>query len=153
MVSSLAYWAPAAKVACPQMRKATAGLAQLRWSEALEEEYQNVRTLIKNNLKLSPYDPSRWLNLVIDGSATHGMGWILFQWADEGKPSSGATIIDASLSLLPPNIGFSPCTLIRHQVLLLLHLSLTETMTLFRLQGASRNVCKGHYKGIKSKTP
>ena len=62
----------------------------------------------KNNLKLSPYDPSRWLNLVIDGSANHGMGWVLFQWADEGKPRSGATIIDASSSLLPPNIGFSP---------------------------------------------
>ena len=100
MVSSLASWAPATKVACPQTRKATAGPAQLRWSEALEEKYQNVRTLIKNNLKLSPYDPSRWLNLIIDGSATHGMGWVLFQWADEGKPSSEATIIDASLSLL-----------------------------------------------------
>ena len=49
------------------------------WSEALEEEYQSVTSLIKNNLKLSPYDPSRWLNLIVDGSATHGMGWILFQ--------------------------------------------------------------------------
>ena len=90
------------------MRKATAGPAQLRWSQALEEEYQNVRTLIKNNLKLSPYDPSRWLNLCIDGSAIHGMGWVLFQWSDEGKPTSCAKIIDASSSLLPPNIGFSP---------------------------------------------
>ena len=32
MVSSLAAWAPATKVACPQLRKATAGPAQLKWS-------------------------------------------------------------------------------------------------------------------------
>ena len=76
--------------------------------QGLRRRIPNVRTLIKNNFKLSPYDPSRWLNLIIDGSATHGKGWVLFQWADEGKPSSGATIIDASSSLLPPNIGFSP---------------------------------------------
>ena len=36
------------------------------------------------------------------------MGWILFQWAEEGRPSSGATIIEASSSLLPPNVGYSP---------------------------------------------
>ena len=69
---------------------------------------QNVRRLIKNNLKLIPYDPSRFLNLCIDGSAIHGMGYILFQWCDERNPSAGATIVSANSSLLPPNIGFSP---------------------------------------------
>ena len=108
MVSSLSAWAPATKVACPLLRKASAGPAQLKWSEALEGEYQSLSSLIKNKLRLSPYDPSRWLNLCIDGSAIHGMGFLLFQWADEGKPSSGATIIAANSSLLPPNIGFSP---------------------------------------------
>ena len=73
MVSSLSAWAPATIVACVLIRKATAGPAQLKWSEALEGEYQNVRRLIKNNLRLSPYYPSRYLNLCIDGSAIHGM--------------------------------------------------------------------------------
>ena len=108
MVSSLSAWAPATNVACPLLRKATVGPAQLKWSEALEGEYQNVRRLIKDNLKLSPYDPSRFLNLCIDGSAIHGMGYILFQWAEENNPSAGATIVSANFSLLPPNIGFSP---------------------------------------------
>ena len=98
-------WAPATNVACPLLRKATAVPAKLKWSEALEGEYQNVRRLIKDNLKLSPYDPSRFLNLCIDGSAIHGMGYILFQWCDEKNPSAGATIVSANSSLLPPNIG------------------------------------------------
>ena len=103
MVSSLSAWAPATKVACPLIRKATAGPAQLKWSEALEGEYQSVRKLIKNDLRLSPYDPSRYLNLCIDG-----MGYILFQWVSEDNPAAGATIVSANSSLLPPNIRFSP---------------------------------------------
>ena len=108
MVSSLAAWAPATSIACPLLRKATAGASKLQWTDALEGEYQNVRRLIKNNLKLSPYDPSWFLNLCIDGSAIHGLGYILFQWAVERNPSAGATIVSANSSLLPPNIGFSP---------------------------------------------
>ena len=108
MVSSLSACAPATKVAYPLICKATAGPVQLKWSEALEGEFQSVRKLIKNNLKLSPYDPSRFLNLVIDGSAIHGMGYVLFQWIAEDNPAAGATIVSANSSLLPPNIGFSP---------------------------------------------
>ena len=79
MVSSLAAWPPATSLACPLLRKATAGASKLQWTDALEKEYQNVRRLMKNNLKLSPYDPTRFLNLFIDGSAIHGVGYLLFQ--------------------------------------------------------------------------
>ena len=48
MVSSLAAWAPATSVACPLLRKATAGASKLQWTDALEREYQDVRRLIKN---------------------------------------------------------------------------------------------------------
>ena len=106
MVSSLSAWAPATSIACPLLRKATAGPSKFQWTDALEGEYQNVRRLIKNNLKLSLYDPSRFLNLCIDGSAIHSIGYILFQWADERNPSAGATIVSANSSLRPPNIGF-----------------------------------------------
>ena len=93
---------------CPLKRKATAGAAKLQWTDALEKEYQDVRRLMKRNLKLSPYEPELFLYLVIDGSATHGVGYILFQWINEDDPSAGATIVSANSSLLPPNVGFSP---------------------------------------------
>ena len=64
--------------------------------------------MIKNNLKLSPYDPSRFPNLCIDISAIHGIGYILFQWCDKRNPSKGATIVFSNSSLLPQGIGFSP---------------------------------------------
>ena len=54
MVSSLAAWAPATSLACPLLRKGTAGASKLQWTNALEKEYQDVRRLMKSNLKLSP---------------------------------------------------------------------------------------------------
>ena len=110
MVSSLtlSQWCPAFSLASPQLRKPTAGAAKQQWTEALEKEYQDERRLMKRNLKLSPYDPKRFLNLVIDGSATQRVGYVLFQWTNEDDASAGATIISANSSLLPPNIGFSP---------------------------------------------
>ena len=108
MVSSLSQWCPASSLACPLLRKATAGASKLQWTDALEKEYQDVRRMMKSNLRLSPYDLTRFLNLVIDGSAIHGVGYVLFQWTDEADPSAGATIVSANSSLLPPHIGFSP---------------------------------------------
>ena len=37
-------------------------------------------------MRLSPYIPEKWLNLVIDGSATRGVGYVLFQWVEEEDP-------------------------------------------------------------------
>ena len=63
---------------------------------------------MKENLKISPYWAEQWLNMVIDGSSTRGIGYVLFQWLNEEDPSQGTTIIQAGSSLLPPNLGFSP---------------------------------------------
>ena len=63
---------------------------------------------MKQNLKISPYRAEKWLNVVIDGSSTRGIGYIYFQWIDEEDPSQGATVVQAGSSLLPPNLGFSP---------------------------------------------
>ena len=90
MVSSLAAWAPATSLACPLLRKATAGASKLQWTDALEKEYQNVRRLMKNNLKLSPYDPTRFLNRVINGSAIHSAVYV---------PKGGRTSILKTLHL------------------------------------------------------
>ena len=108
MVASLASWFPASSLSCPIIRKAMAGSTKLVWSEEMEREYLQTRKLMKENLKLSPYRAEQWLNMVIDGSSTRGIGYVLFQWLNEEDPSQGATIIQAGSSLLPPNLGFSP---------------------------------------------
>ena len=67
-----------------------------------------LRLSLATSLRVSPYQPDKWPNLVIDGSSTKGVGFVLFQWIKEGDPSKGATVVQAASSLLPPNLGFSP---------------------------------------------
>ena len=54
-------------------------------------------------IRLSPYDPTKVLRLVIDGASSQGVGFVSFQWIDEEDPSKGAAIINANASLLNDN--------------------------------------------------
>ena len=74
MIASLAAWFPASSLACPLIRKATAGANKLVWNDELEAEYLQTKKLMKKSLKISPYRPERWLNMIIDGASTKGVG-------------------------------------------------------------------------------
>jgi len=65
--------------------------------------------VMKTQIRLSPYDPSKTLRLIIDGASSAGVGFVLFQWVDDGNPDKGACIIAANSSMLGENqIGYSP---------------------------------------------
>ena len=60
-------------------------------------------------IRLSPYDTTKTLRLVIDGASLQGVGFVLFQWIDELDPSKGAAIINANASMLNDNqLSYSP---------------------------------------------
>ena len=67
----------------PLLSKATAGTAKFTWTQDLEQEYQNVKKVMCEQIRLSPYDPTKTLRLVIDGASLQGVGFVLFQWIDE----------------------------------------------------------------------
>merc|ERR1711954_398841 len=57
----------------------------------------------------SPYNSSKALYLVIDGSSKVGTGYCLLQRINEDDPSKGFSIVSAGASLLPTTKGeFSP---------------------------------------------
>ena len=76
----------------------------------MEREYLQTRKLMKKNFKISPYQAKQWLNMVIDGSSTRGIGYVLFQWLNKEDPSQGATIIQAGISLIPQTWDFCQWT-------------------------------------------
>ena len=108
MIASLSAWFPAVNLSCPLMRKTTQGAEKLKWTPDLESEYLITRKIMKKEIRLSPYNPDKWLNLVIDGASSRGIGFLCYQLVDEDDPSKGANIIQAGASLLPANLGFSP---------------------------------------------
>ena len=63
MLASLQAWTPSLPLEIPLLRKATAGTGRFIWTEDLEKEYNNVREIMINQIRLSPYEPSKPLRL------------------------------------------------------------------------------------------
>ena len=73
----------------------------------MEVEYNEVLSLMQTQVKLSPYDPSKHLCLIIDGTSKIGTGFVLTQFLEEKNPSAGVMIIHCGAALLPPG-DYSP---------------------------------------------
>ena len=109
MLASLQQWNPSVPLEDPLLRRATAGTGKFTWTQDLEQEYQNVKKVVCEQIRLSPYDKTKTLQLVIDGASSQGVRFILFQWIDELDPSKGAAIINANASMLKDNqLSYSP---------------------------------------------
>ena len=78
-----------------------------KWNEELKAEYNAVMEIKKNQSRLSPYDPSKKLRLVIDGAKTVGTRFILIQYINDRKPEEGRNIINAGSCLLPDEKDYS----------------------------------------------
>ena len=74
MLSLLQIWNPSLPLNLSVLRKATATKAKVTWTDELEVEYQNAVDIMKTRIKLSPYDPTKRLRLIIDGTKTVGTG-------------------------------------------------------------------------------
>ena len=109
MLASLQHWNPSVPLEVPLLRKATAGTGKFTWTQDLEQEYLNVKKVMCEQIRLSPYEKSKTLRLVIDGASSQGVSIVLFQWIDELDPSKGAAIINANASMLKDNqLSYSP---------------------------------------------
>ena len=107
MLASLQQWKPLVPLNCKLLRAATgAGGGKFKWTEDMENEYNNIKQIMKKQLKLSPYDPSRKLRLVIDGAQTAGTGFLLIQYVDDKDIHKGIQIIHSGSNVLPLNRDF-----------------------------------------------
>ena len=90
------------------MRAATGGKDKpFEWTEEMEAEFQFPKKTMKQSLKLLPYNPEQKLRLIIDGSRTIGMGFILIQYINDDNVKDGINIINAGPALLPQTREFS----------------------------------------------
>ena len=68
MMSSLQRWNLSLPLNLSMLRKLTVGKVKVEWTDELEVEYQNAIDIMKTRIKLSPYDPTKRLRLIIDGA-------------------------------------------------------------------------------------
>ena len=89
MLSSLQQWNPSLPLNLSMLRKATVGKGKVIWTDELKVEYQNAVDIMKTRIKLSSYDPTKRLHLIIDGAKMAETGFILCQYLNEENPSRG----------------------------------------------------------------
>ena len=86
MVSSLASWSPNVNINMHLLRKNCSKNGKVVWTQEIINEYQTVNELMKSQIKLSPYNASKVLYLVIDGRSRVGTGYCLLQRINEDDP-------------------------------------------------------------------
>ena len=108
MLSSLQQWNPSLPLNLSMLRKLTVSKGKVTWKDELEVEYQNAIDIMKTRIKLSPYDPTKRLRLIIDDAKTVGTGFVLCQYINEENPSKRVNIIHAGADKFEPGKDYSP---------------------------------------------
>ena len=75
----------------------------------MQREFKQIRLIFKDQIRLSPYDPSKELNILTDGTNLKGIGFVFYQNTNDNKPGDDVTIVQANSSRLKDSqLGYSP---------------------------------------------
>ena len=62
----------------------------------MQKEFDKVKQIFQDQIRLSPYDPSKELNLLTDNANRAGIGFVLYQNLDDNDPGKNVTILAAN---------------------------------------------------------
>ena len=63
MVSSLGDWFPGVQFTMKNLRAGCAENKKFEWTKLIENEFKQVKQVFKNQIRLSPLDPSKRINI------------------------------------------------------------------------------------------
>ena len=66
MISSLKPWFPSINFATKALRGASGNSSKFIWSPEMELEFEKVKEIFTNQIRLSPFNPDREINILID---------------------------------------------------------------------------------------
>merc|ERR1711936_628609 len=82
------------------LRQGCAHLTKFIWSPKMEEEFQKVKLIFTDQIRLSPFNPDKAINIVIDGANSAGVGFVFYQNVNDEKPGEEVNIVNANSSAL-----------------------------------------------------
>merc|ERR1712236_64212 len=103
MVSSLGDWFPGVQFTMKNLRADCTENRKFEWTKLMENEFKQVKQVFKNQIRLSPFDTSKRINIVTDGADSTGVGFVIFQNSDDNEVGKNVRIIKANLSSLKPS--------------------------------------------------
>merc|ERR1711984_50313 len=98
MVSSLGEWFPNVQFNMTNLRLGCAEMRRFEWNKAMEEEFLAVKNIFTKQIRLSPLDVDKKINIATDGANSSGIGFVVFQNENDLNPGKNVKIIKANSS-------------------------------------------------------
>ena len=64
----------------------------------MQWEYEKIKWIFQDQIRLSPFDPSKEINILTDGTNSKGIGFVFYKNANDNKPGDDVTIVQANSS-------------------------------------------------------
>ena len=103
MISSLGDWFPNVQFNMTNLRLGCAEMRRFEWNKAMEEEFLAVKHIFTHQIRLSPLDLNKRINIATDGANSSGIGFVVFQNANDLEQGKDVKIIKANSSGLKDN--------------------------------------------------
>ena len=79
MISSMCGWFPNIIFSTGSLRLGYAHGVKFEWTPNVQNEFDKVKQIFQDQIRLSPYDPSKELNILTDGANNAGISFVLYQ--------------------------------------------------------------------------
>ena len=100
MVSSLKAWFPNVSFCNKNLWEGTTQGTKFVWTPYMQEEFMQLKKIFQDQIRLSPFNPEKEINILCDGASSKGIGYIFYQKANENKTGEDVTIVSANSSAL-----------------------------------------------------
>ena len=73
-------------------------MKNFEWTKIMGLEFEAVKNIFTHQIRLSPMDVEKKINIATDGVNSTGIGFVLYQNADDLKEGENVSIIKANSS-------------------------------------------------------
>ena len=107
MISSLKQWFPNVTFANKHLNAGTTQGSTFVWTIEMQQEYEAIKLIFQNQIRLSPFNPEKPINILTDGASSRGIGFVFYQPTEISTQE--VTIVQGnSSSLKESQMGYSP---------------------------------------------
>ena len=86
MVSSLKAWFLSVSFSNKKLRAGTTEGTKFVWTPNMQMEFEQIKKIFQDQIRLSPFDPKKGMNISTDGASSKGVGFVFYQNPNENKP-------------------------------------------------------------------
>ena len=103
IISSLKPWFPSINFATKALRGACGSNSKFIWTPDMDLELKKVKIIFTDQIRLSPFNPEKEINILIDAASKTGVGYCFYQNLNDEEPQGEVTIVNANSSALKEN--------------------------------------------------